>query len=234
MPKPRMNICSFYVHRPDEHPDAADYVEMLGWLQLSCDRLNLRHVVLTDHISAGRLPQRMERHVSVLPMPLMQAVTWAQSHWLETGEWNNADTLLVGADCVMLRHPGKTYPGDNKADLCVTFRPGHKRYPINTGAIMVRRQARARAIRLFGNINALTGAKWGDDQRAIEAALFPMPKTWGIHERAGLRVAFLPMKGFNDVPQSPADRMSGATMLHFRGKARKELMGNWCRVNLNG
>src|SRR6185369_12613503 len=51
VPKSRPVVASFWVLRPEEHPEAEErnYPGMLRILQRSCDRLGLRHVVLTDH-----------------------------------------------------------------------------------------------------------------------------------------------------------------------------------------
>jgi hypothetical protein len=60
-----------------------------------------------------------------------------------------------------------------------------------------------------------------------------MPKFCGIHERAGLSIAFMPMKRFNSLPKDINDSARGSVMLHFRGKQhstgqhRKDFMVDW-------
>ena len=54
-----------------------------------------------------------------------------------------------------------------------------------------------------------------------------------VYDRAGMRVCFLPMKPFNDLPRTTDDPASGSVALHFRGKRhatgehRKDLMVAW-------
>jgi hypothetical protein len=205
---------------------------MLVLLQKSCDRLGLRHVVLTDEVTARHfMPEGMESFRLDLPGPLMLAVTEAQAMWLQAGDWHDADSLMVGADCLMLDHPDRHFPAREAAGLSVTMRLGPARYPINTGAILVRQEARAKCARMFWQIAESCGEKWCDDQRAIEAALAPLPAVHGIHKRQGVRVAFIPMKVHNVAPKSASDPATGACVLHFRGKARKQLIFEWAAQN---
>jgi len=231
MPRQRLNVCSFFVYRPNENPRNHDYLPMLRLLQKSCDALDLRHVVLTDQATANELrPEGFETFAAILPVSLMQACTEIQALWLEQGDWQGADTITVGADCLILRNPDKHFPASSDADLCVTLRPGHDRYPINTGAILYRSIARGRLATIFRGIAESTGTRWCDDQRAIEQALSPMPDRHIFAERQGVQVAFLPMFVHNQSPTSVRDPARAACVLHFRGKNRK-YMTEWAAIH---
>ena len=209
---------------------------MLRVLQKSCDQHQLDHVVLTDHETLNRQFEAFGemRYFagSGVPEPLMQAMTELHARWLEkTPVGPAAHTLFVGADAIMRRNPRGLMPAE--ADLCVTLRPGHPRYPINNGFMFVRSEARERVAQVFRAVADRCGPKWGDDQRTIANVLGPMPArhTQGV-ARAGVRVAFLPMVPFNTVPRSFEDPAPGAVVLHFRGKARKTLMLDWAKRHL--
>jgi hypothetical protein len=141
MPRERLTVASFWVHRPVEHPHAFDYPQLLCILQRSCDRLGIKHVVLTDHatMKSGLWPEGITGHASELPMPLMQACTEAQARYLEELVISSApenDTLFVGADCILLSDPYKHCP--KEPALCLTYRHPHANYPINNGFMLVR------------------------------------------------------------------------------------------------
>lgn len=239
MPKQRPTVASFWVLRPDEHPEAEvrNYPGMLQVLQRSCDRLGLKHIVLTD-IETRQSPQWPAGIDAFacreLPAPLMQACTEVQARWLETQQHHErmggnakGDTLFVGADCIFIGDPIRFYPVG--PDLCVTYRNPLAKYPINTGAQLVRRHAIDKLAALYRRIADRCGTVWCDDQRAIQAELEPMPALPGVHRRADIKVAFLPMARFNVVPTSVGDPCIGACMLHFRGKARKQLFFDWAK-----
>jgi hypothetical protein len=233
MPKERPTVCSFWVYRPIEHPNAFDYPVLLRILQASCDRLGIRHLVLTDHatLASERWPRGIEGWASDLPQPLMQATTAAHANYLET--MPQTDVLFVGADCVLLRNPSKHYPKD--VALSLTYRNPHARYAINNGFMVVARHSVEKVAALYRRVADRCGTTWCDDQRALIAELSPMPSACGIHERAGMRVCFLPMGPFNSLPRTPDDPARGAVALHFRGKQhatgqhRKDLMVDWAR-----
>jgi len=221
-------VVSLWVLRPEEHPEAEarNYPGMLQILQRSCDRLGLRHVVLTDQAtsSSAAWPSGVEPVAwPSLPAPLMQVCTEAQARYLELNP--ETDTLFVGADCIFLADPAKFYPRD--PGICVTYRTPKDRHPINTGAQMIRRHALERAAVIYRRIADRCGTVWCDDQRALCAELSPLPPVCGIFKRAGVSVAFLPMKRFNVVPTSVDDPCRGACMLHFRGKRRKQFLFDW-------
>jgi hypothetical protein len=232
-----VNIVSFFVPRPAEHPVTPDYVAMLAQLQRSCDLLGLRHVVLTDAggreaLQARKESRGIEAFVRVLPDRLMQACTRSQAQWLREGDWRDGSTLFVGADALMLRDPRKVFPAD--VDLAVTLRPGHPRYPINNGAMWIPLAARNLAACFYDRVAESCRHKWGDDQRAVAEVLAPMPDRHGVFERHGMRVAFLPMNVYNHTPRDLDDRCRDACVLHFRGKGRKDLMLPWARKWLKG
>lgn len=236
MPKARPIVASFWVLRPEEHPEAEarNYPGMLRILQASCERFGMRHVVLTD-VETRRSPQWPEEIEAFachdVPAPLMRACTELQARWLETQlhyeriGGGAKDTLFVGADCIFVGDPLKFYPP--MPGLCVTYRDRKSKDPINTGAQMIRRHSIKGAAALYRRIADRCGTVWCDDQRAIQAELEPMPLWRGIFDRAGIKVAFLPMARFNVQPTSVADPCLGTCMLHFRGKARKQFFFDW-------
>jgi hypothetical protein len=221
-----MNIVSFLAPRP-EHPRWMDYLPHLAVLQRSCDRLDLRHVVITDDPS---LPH--ERFECAMPRDLMPAVIAGQLAWLRDGDWRNDGTCFVGADCLFLQDPTPYLAGI--FDMAVTYRGPHSRYPINTGLVYVSGAARERVAAMFAGMLKRVGKTWCDDQRAIQTALSPLPNECGVYSRAGMaKVGFLPMGPFNSRPASVEDSMAGRVMLHFRGKAdMKALMLGWARRHL--
>lgn len=94
-----------------------------------------------------------------------------------------------------------------------------------------------RVSELYRRIADRTGEKWCDDQRAIRAELEPMPPACGTFERAGLSIAFVPMRKFNHLPKTVDDPAAGSAMLHFRGKqhatgqTRKDMMISWAKMH---
>lgn len=223
-----MIVASFWVHRPEEHPGAADYPAMLRILQRSCEREGLRHVCLTDRSTFAdpRWPSGVKGWAVVdCPRPLMRAVTEVQARYLES--LPNDDVCFVGADCIV-----KTRPKFNfipPADLYVTYRTADARYPINTGVVFVPRASVDKVAPLFRRIAKRCGVNWCDDQRAIRAELEPMPKGNGFYVRAGLNVGFMNMRPYNVLPKSASDPAAGAYIVHFRGKARKALLFEWAK-----
>jgi hypothetical protein len=222
-----ITIASFWVLRPEEHPEAAarNYPGMLRVLQKSCDKFGLDHVVLTDSLTVGSgfWPAPIIPFVLDLPKPLMQACTESQARYLELGPTD--DTMFVGADCIFVADPNNFYPAE--PDLCVTYRTPQDRYPINAGAQLIRQRSLAKVAPIYRRIADRCGTVWCDDQRALVAELSPMPSTTGTYERAGAKVAFLPMKNYNHLPKDINDPCRRACMLHFRGKGRKQFFFDW-------
>jgi hypothetical protein len=219
-------VASFWCHRPVEHPNAADYPALLRILQTSCDRLGLKHVVLTDHatMASGRWPQGIEGWPTDLPSPLMKAATEAQARYLESRP--AGDTLFVGADCIILQNPVDHYP--EGPGLCLTYRGLDAKYPINTGSQFIRRHSLGRVARIYRRVADTCQKYWCADQAALQQALAPLPSEYGVHERRGVQVAFLPMFPFNVFP-APEDRAKSAVILHFKGKRRKGCMVDWAQ-----
>lgn len=225
-----LTVASFYVERREEFPKAADYPSMLRILQASCDRLGLRHIVLTDAATAdaGLIPSGMQFCAIDLPKPLMQAVTAIQAHFVANAPIFFGDLLLVGADSILLADPRPHLPAD--ADLYVTSRrPNERLDAVNNGFQFIRRSAIEKAAPLYRRVADRCGEEWRDDQRALVAELDPVPLPTVIEERAGLRVAFLPMRRFNDCPRWPGDPCKDAVLLHFRGRQRKKMMFAWAK-----
>lgn len=227
-----ITICSFWVLRPEQHPEAEarDYPGMLRILQKSCDRLGLCHMVLTDpETSMSPLwPDDVEPWQTLLPAPLMQATTEAHARYLET--MPATDTLFVGADCIMLDDPSRRFP--SAPDLCVTARvPTDRLDAINNGAMLVRRRAIDKTAALYRRVADRCGTVWCDDQKALVGELSPVPQRPCTAERAGLLVGFLPMKPFNQAPRSADDPCQGAVMLHFSGHRRKRLLFAWAKYH---
>lgn len=226
-----ITICSFWVLRPEEHPEAEarNYPGMLRVLQKSCDKLGLRHLVLTDRDTARSelWPDGVEPWAVALPQPLMQAFTEAAAKFLECPPED--DTMFVGADCIFLKDPNNVFPIE--PDLCITYRTPWDRHPINNGAQLIRRRSLAKVAPLYRRIADRCGTVWCDDQRALVAELAPMPQTVGTYERAGVKIAFLPMKNFNHLPKDVSDPCRKACMLHFRGKGRKQFFFDWAKAH---
>lgn len=224
-----ISIASFWVLRPEEHPKAADYPAMLRILQASCDRLDLRHVVLTDERTAAspQWPEGIEPWVADdVPQPLMKACTEVQAQYLDSER--DADVLFVGADAILLADPREHCPPD--ADLCVTARrPSDRLDAINNGFMLVRNWANEKAACLYRRVANRCGAEWRDDQKALVAELAPVPLTPGTHERAGMNVAFLPMRRFNHAPLWSGDPCKDVVLLHFRGQERKKQLFAWAK-----
>lgn len=220
-----LNVASFYVDRRTDYPDAVDYIPLLEALHRSCGRIGARHVVLTDYATAPEIEAagigawRMD-----LPRNLMRALTLSQALWLEAG--NYGDTLFVGADCLVRRDFRDAMWG---ADLSIILRPGHKKHRINNGFMFIPGGSVAKVAPLFRRIADSTGEVMCDDMVAVERALSPMPDDYGLIERAGLTVNFLPMGIWNAGPRTVDDPATAAHVLHFRGRERKGVMLDWAK-----
>lgn len=228
-----LTVASFYVHRPD-HPKAGeiDFAGMLRVLQTSCDRLGVRHVVLSDFSTmradiAAQL-DGMGIFRCNLPDELMQATTQAHSRFLATHPGMPGDVLFVGCDAILLRDPRRFMPDD--ADMAFTYRPGHLKYPINNGFMFIRERAREAGARFFRAVADRCGPTWGDDQKAVADLLAPLPAAWGEIERYGAKVRLLPMRRFNDVPAGANDKCKGVALLHFRGRKHKGKFFPWAKA----
>lgn len=218
-------VCSFWVHRPFDYPDAVDYVPLLRILERSCRRIGVDHLVLTDFATAPRV-----RAAGMTPLPmdlpnnLTQASTEAQAQWLEQDGDGPMDTLFVGADCIIRKDPRGQIPA---GDLTIAFRPDSKRHRLQNGFMFVPAASRAKVAPLFRSIADSCGEAMCDDLVALERALAPMPETYGAQERAGLTVNFVPMMPWQGAPDAAEDPIEDAFVLHFRGRRRKALMLEW-------
>lgn len=223
-----MIVASFYVNRREDYPKAVDYIPLLTALDRSCRRLGFDHVVLTDHATQSEITGAgLGAFASYLPRKLSNALTEAQARWLEYGAGDRA-TLFVGADCLIARDFREHLL---PADLSIILRPGHKRHRINNGFMFVPTASRAKVAPLFRKIADTTEPVFNlcHDMVAVERALSPMPLEYGLHERAGLTVNFLPMETWNGGPKTADDPAGNSFVLHFRGKQRKAVMVDWAR-----
>lgn len=267
---PRLIVCSFYVDRREDYPDAVDYIPLLLALNRSCHRLGFDHIVLSDlytmeqsavrptirgscigYSAEGGLvigPRggpvswratddpvfhmsdpvpRNPHSVPPLTRNLPRATTEAQARFLE--KWAEfplfeTDFLFVGADCLIRKDPRGHLP---VADLSIILRPDHKRHRINNGFMYVPSASVAKVAPLFRRIADSTGESMCDDMVAIEKALAPMPRDYGLYERAGLTVNFLPIDIWNGGPKQVDDAAEESFVLHFRGRKRKRIMVEW-------
>lgn len=220
-------VCSFYVERKQDFPDAADYIGMLKILDRSCRAAGMRHVVLTDMASSRMLPEDMERFESDLPRNLLQATTTAQAEWLRSPRSEGIDTVFVGADCLVL-HDFR--PFLRPADLSICTFP-HRKLWIMNGFIQVPAASREKLIPLFDRVAHGTRAfpaTTCDDMASWERVLRPRPKDlWGKEERHGLTVRFLPEPIWNERPLSADEPYAEAHVLHFRGAPQKPMFFEW-------
>ncbi len=223
----RPTVASFWVLRDAEYPAARErnYPGQLRLLQRSCDRLGLRHIVLTDHETAASAewPAGIEPWATDRPRPLMRAVTEVQARYLENRP--ATDTLFVGADCIILKDPAEHYP--EGPGMCLTYRGIDAKYPVNTGTLLVRRHSLGRVARIYRRAADRCQKYWCADQAALQDALRPLPVEFGTYERRGVEVAFMPMHPFNVRPADVDDPCDGVVILHFRGKRWKAGMFQW-------
>jgi len=219
-------ICSFWIHRPEDFPDAADYIGMLKRLDVSCRLAGMRHVVLTDFLSSRQLPERMEFFACTLPRNLLQATTLAQAEWIRATRYPADDTVFVGADCLVLRD---FRPFLRPADLSIcTF--VHPHLWIMNGFIHVPAASREKLIPVFAKVAKGTRprpAKTCDDMISWERVMAPKPRELGKHERLGLTVRFLPEPIWNERPLSADEPYAEAHVLHFRGPPQKPMFFEW-------
>jgi hypothetical protein len=201
-----MNCVSFYAPRP-EHPFFQDYTPFLNLLRLSCERFGHRHIVLTDDATVGD-----DAYVTELPRSLMKATIAAQLAYLSDPAFADTPTLLTGADCVLARDPACMA---TDADVTITTDDRFQDCRMNCGAIYVRRPALLAPV--WADALARMGDEWGDDQRAVYAALC----------RSGVAVFELPCDPYNLAPDHPGDDCTRGVVLHFRG-ARKSWMIDYC------
>jgi hypothetical protein len=199
-----MLVASFFAPRFDKW--GCDYDELLQLLELSCARLGLPHVVISD---APR--PRLPTFVCDLPQNLMQAILDGQRQLLAA---TVGPVLLVGADCLLTRDPRPYLAGD----LVITIGP-FADCEMNTGAIWCAEGPRCAPIWQ----EALESAprEWGEDQTALYAAI----------RRSGLDVRELRCEQHNWAPGSVEDPAGPPTVVHFRGR-RKAWQAAWAARHL--
>jgi len=224
----KITVCSFWVHRPKEYPKAAPYLDMLKILDASCRRVGYDHVVLTDCRTSEAIEcAGLTPYMADLPDSLMRSTTEIQARWLESPHSRGCNTVFVGADCIIRQDFRDALP---KCDLAIAFMKGHKKWRLNNGFMFVPADSREKVAPLFRLIADDTGAAMCEDMIAIERALIPMPKDFGIHRRRALDVAFLPLDRWNHGYQiNPADPASDAYVMHFMGDSftGKPLFFEW-------
>lgn len=230
-------VLSFWVHRPDDFPKAAPYLDMLRVLDGSCHRAGFDHVVLTDIETKGQvIGAGLNPFATDLPRSLMQASTEAPARWLESRLSAGVHSIFVGADCIVRQDFRNAMPD---CDLAVAFMRGHKKWRINTGFVSVRPESRTKVAPLIREIANDTSEEMCDDMLAFERALMPMPPTYGVYERRGLSVEFLPLPVWNRYmawgkkgkPSPLDDAAEDANVLHFMGgwEDGKALFFQWAK-----
>jgi hypothetical protein len=209
-------ICSFYVERKKEFPDVkTPYLDCLRILDRSCQRFGFDHVVLTDCRTTRTLTDAGFRtYFADLPDSLMRATTEIQARWLSSPYSAGADTVFVGADCIIRNDFRASLPA---CDLAIAYMQGHKRWRMNNGFMAVPDESREKVAPLFRWIANDTGVAMCEDMIAIERALSPMPPDFGTYRRRALDVAFLPLPKWNRYMQKADDAAEDAFVLHFMG-----------------
>lgn len=211
-----MIVASFYAPRL---PTPVNYLECLSVLQASCDRLGLRHVVISDRKLPGLDCAMYDLHDD-----LMMACIQGQRWFLED---TPGPVLLTGADCIVTRDPRPLLDG---FDLVGTVYP-FSDCCLNTGLVMVADGPSAAPI--WGIAEAklleLDSIAWGDDQIALKCALAPVTPYPAEGERHGLKVKFVSCVEHNWAPEAHDDDAGMPLIAHFRGERRKGWMGFWYR-----
>lgn len=222
-------VCSFYVDRRREFSkrgalkqfadEPPDYIAMLKILDASCARLGLDHVVLTDAATSPEVEDAgLRAFFADLPDSLMKATTEIQARWLESPYSKGVDSVFVGADCIVRREFRGALPA---CDFAIVFMKGHKRWRLNNGFMFVPDKSRERMAPIFRLIADDTGERMCDDMLAIERALSPMPKEYGVHRRRQVDVAFLAVNEWNrGFEIDVADPAEDAFIMHFMGDWR--------------
>lgn len=207
-----MKVASFFAPRYEKWP-GCDYDALLLLLDASCRRLGLEHVVISDaERPAPLLTARFE-----LPENLMAAILDGQRQLLAA---TPGPVLLVGADCLVTRDPRPFGVG---CDMAITIGP-FSDCPMNTGAIWCADGPTCAPI--WQAALDRKPVEWGDDQRALYAAI-------GNEGRAGhgLSVRRLRCEDANWAPNDVADPAGMPTVVHFRGR-RKAFMADWARRHM--
>lgn len=205
-----MIVASFFAPRPPQSGVAwsgTDYDALCRLLDASCRKFGLRHVVISDRAR----PEPLTTFRCDLPENLMLALLDGQRQFLAA---TREPVLLVGADCLLTRDP-RPYFLD---DIAVTIGP-FSDCPMNTGAIFCADGPTCAPI--WAAALARQPKEWGDDQRALYAAV----------KESGLAVAELACRDHNWAPEAVGDDAGLPTVVHFRGR-RKAWMADWAARHL--
>lgn len=201
-----MLVASFFAPRFDKW--GCDYDALLLLLDRSCKRLGLDHVVISDK----ERPAPLETALFDLPENLMEAFLDGQRQLLECAR---EPVLFTGADCLLSRDPWPFMAGD----ITVTTSDSFSDCRMNSGAIWCRDPAACAPV--WRAALGRRPAEWGDDQRALYAAI----------QASDLVVAELPCDTQNWAPRDADDPAGMPTVVHFRGQ-RKKFMAEWARRHL--
>lgn len=194
-----MLVASFFAPRHDMW--GCDYDALLHLLDLSCYRLGLRHVVISDADRPGLETARFD-----LPENLMAATIEGQRQLLAA---TSGPVLFTGADCLLTRDPRPYLSGDMTITIG-TFSD----CPMNTGAVWCADGPRCAPV--WADALARGPKNWGDDQTCLYAAV----------QDSGLDVTELRCEEHNAAPGDAMDRAGMPTVAHFRGR-RKAFMADW-------
>lgn len=212
-----MLVASFYAYRYDKW--GVDYHKCLNVLEASCERLGLKHVVISD-----KQQGKFNTFVTDLPENLMQAMLVGQRNFVAQLE---EPALLVGADCVIASDPRNVLDGVDAAFTVYPFGD----CCLNTGAMWVRDN---RCAQIWESAVAKNPVEWGEDQLALRDSLEPVPSKVDEPQdgvRNGLRIRFLDCRKYNWAPENVRDRANDCMVAHFRG-TRKKTMQPWAWLNL--
>jgi hypothetical protein len=205
-------VLSFYAYREDKW--GVNYHDCLSVLQDSCDRLGLRHMVISDRQQAG-----FETFITDLPENLMRALIEGQRNARRDLD---GPLMFIGADSVVSRLPGADFDG---CDLAVTVFPFGDSC-LNNGLIYSKDK---RGLVLWEKALENNPKEWGDDQLSIKWALEPVPSQVdrpGDEQRLGLTVRWFSCVTHNWAPENVGDHAGMPLIVHFRGM-RKPWMRPW-------
>jgi hypothetical protein len=207
-----MIVLSFYAHREDRW--GINYHDCLAVLQESCDRLKLRHMVISDKQQGP-----FETFVTDLPDNLMEACLVGQRNARRD---LSGPLLFTGADCVLTRDPRSDFI---ETEMAFTVWPFGD-CCLNTGLIFTGHKG---ATQLWDKALELNPREWGEDQLSLKAVLDPVPRQVGkpVDEiRLGMKTRWLSCKTHNWAPDHKDDPAGLPAIAHFRG-TRKPWMRHW-------
>lgn len=204
-----MIVASIFAPRYEQWP-GCDYLACARLLDASCRRIGLRHVMISD-----REWPDLETAVFDLPDNLMMLLIDGQRQFLAA---TSGPVLLVGVDCLLTRDPMPFVAGQVTITTSATFSD----CPMNTGMIWCCDGPTCAPA--WESALALKPQGWGDDQRALFAAL----------KASDLDVWTVEAEAHNWAPTTAHDNAGMPTVAHFRGQ-RKGFMAEWAsRFLANG